>query len=137
MATSKPADDIVTQDAPLQFPAEDHLNQTSSMDEVIRNAKTATDSEHSMSLLQGIKLYPKAVAWSMLISTCICMEGYDVCLLSNFCELGKFGHLLPKKLLQTDRVIFHIQTGFLNSTRSTERNCRMERIRCLLRGKLV
>lgn len=39
-----------------------------------------------MTLWQGIKLYPKAVAWSVLISTCICMEGYDVCLLSNFCE---------------------------------------------------
>jgi MFS transporter, SP family, general alpha glucoside:H+ symporter len=87
MATSKANDDIATHDAPLHFPSEDHLNQTKSMNEVIRNAKTATDSEHSMSLLQGIKLYPKAVAWSLLISTCICMEGYDVCLLSNFCEL--------------------------------------------------
>ncbi|TVY86494.1 Maltose permease [Lachnellula willkommii] len=98
MATSKPADDIVTHDAPLQFPAEDHLNQTSSMDEVIRNAKTATDSEHSMSLLQGIKLYPKAVAWSMLISTCICMEGYDVCLLSNFYGFPQFNKKYGKEL---------------------------------------
>ncbi|TVY51961.1 Maltose permease MAL61 [Lachnellula cervina] len=98
MATSKPADDIITQDAPLQFPAEDHLNQTSSMDEVIRNAKTATDSEHSMSLLQGIKLYPKAVAWSMLISTCICMEGYDVCLLSNFYGFPQFNKKYGKEL---------------------------------------
>jgi len=55
-----------------------------------------------MTLLQGIKLYPKAVFWSMLISTCIAMEGYeihcfqyhhadvqfryDVSLLSNFCK---------------------------------------------------
>ena len=39
-----------------------------------------------MTLWQGIKLYPKAVGWSLLISTCIAMEGYDVCLLSNFCE---------------------------------------------------
>jgi len=57
-----------------------------STNDVIRNAKTATEKEHKMTLLQGIKLYPKAVAWSLLISTCICMEGYDVCLLSNFCE---------------------------------------------------
>ncbi|TVY13978.1 Maltose permease MAL61 [Lachnellula arida] len=98
MATSKPADDIVTHDAPLQFPAEDHLNQTSSMDDIIRNAKTATDSEHSMSLLQGIKLYPKAVAWSMLISTCICMEGYDVCLLSNFYGFPQFNKKYGKEL---------------------------------------
>lgn len=44
-------------------------------DEMTRNAKLATEKEHQMSLWQGIKLYPKAVAWSMLISTCIVMEG--------------------------------------------------------------
>ena len=38
-----------------------------------------------MTLMQGIRLYPKAIGWSLLISTCIAMEGYDVCLLSNFC----------------------------------------------------
>jgi hypothetical protein len=56
-----------------------------------------------MTLLQGIRLYPKAVAWSILISTCIAMEGecfsllncylrrltragYDISLVSNFCK---------------------------------------------------
>jgi SP family general alpha glucoside:H+ symporter-like MFS transporter len=37
-----------------------------------------------------LKLYPKAVAWSVLISTCIAMEGYDVCLLSNFYAFPQF-----------------------------------------------
>jgi hypothetical protein len=72
--------------APLHFPTKDELDHTKSMNEVIHNAKTATDKEHKMTLWQGIKLYPKAVGWSLLISTCICMEGYDVCLLSNFCK---------------------------------------------------
>jgi SP family general alpha glucoside:H+ symporter-like MFS transporter len=80
-------EDIGTKEGPLHFPPEDHLNQTKSMNGVIKNAKAATTSEHNMTLWQGIKLYPKAVAWSVLISTCICMEGYDVCLLSNFCRL--------------------------------------------------
>jgi hypothetical protein len=70
----------------LHFPAKDELAHTKSMNEVIHNAKSATDKEHKMTLWQGIKLYPKAVGWSLLISTCIAMEGYDVCLLSNFCE---------------------------------------------------
>jgi MFS transporter, SP family, general alpha glucoside:H+ symporter len=52
---------------------------------VIRNAKAATEKEHQMSLWQGIRLYPKAVAWSMLISLCIAMEGFDLCLLGTFC----------------------------------------------------
>ena len=64
----------------------EHAGRRKSFDDVIHNAQRATEKEHNMSLWQGIKLYPKAVGWSMLISTCICMEGYDVCLLSNFCE---------------------------------------------------
>lgn len=52
---------------------------------VTENARKATNEEHKMSLRQGVRLYPKAIAWSLLISTCICMEGYDVCLLSSFC----------------------------------------------------
>lgn len=60
--------------------------QRASMDEILDGAKKATDKEHSMSLWQGLKLYPKAVGWSMLISTCIAMEGYDISLLTNFCE---------------------------------------------------
>jgi SP family general alpha glucoside:H+ symporter-like MFS transporter len=70
----------------LHFPPKDDLAHTKSMNEVIHNARAATDKEHRMTLWQGIKLYPKAVGWSLLISTCIAMEGYDVCLLSNFCE---------------------------------------------------
>ncbi|KAE9399715.1 sugar transporter [Gymnopus androsaceus JB14] len=76
--------------APLHFSDEDQLQESKSMNEVIKNAKTATDKEHNMTLLQGIRLYPKAVAWSLLISTCICMEGYDVCLLSNFYGFPQF-----------------------------------------------
>lgn len=53
---------------------------------LIRNARAATDKEHRMTLWQGIKLYPKAVGWSMLISLCIAMEGFDLCLLNTFCE---------------------------------------------------
>jgi SP family general alpha glucoside:H+ symporter-like MFS transporter len=38
-----------------------------------------------MTLLEGIRLYPNAILWSVLISTCIVMEGYDICLINNFC----------------------------------------------------
>lgn len=78
--------EISPTDAPLHFNDEAHLEQTQSMKNVMRSAKMATESEHKMTLMQGIRLYPKAVAWSLLISTCIAMEGYDVCLLSTFCK---------------------------------------------------
>jgi SP family general alpha glucoside:H+ symporter-like MFS transporter len=84
--------------APLQFPTKDALAHTKSMDEVIASAKTATDKEHTMTLWQGIRLYPKAVGWSVLISTCICMEGYDVCLLSNFYGFPQFNRKYGQQL---------------------------------------
>lgn len=42
---------------------------------VIDHARSAAAKEQSMTLMQGIKLYPKAVGWSILISTCIVMVG--------------------------------------------------------------
>lgn len=53
-------------------------------------AKDGTEHEHSMGLMQAIKLYPKAVGWSILLSTAIVMEGYDVILLSSFYALPQF-----------------------------------------------
>ncbi len=40
---------------------------------VVEHAKSATQKEQSMSLLQGIKLYPKAIFFSIIISTTIVM----------------------------------------------------------------
>lgn len=68
----------------------DESDEKSAMDDLIRNARLATEKEHSMSLLQGIKLYPKAIGWSILISTCIVMEGYDVALINNFYGNSQF-----------------------------------------------
>ncbi|KAH8665062.1 MFS transporter [Tricladium varicosporioides] len=94
-----PHDSTVENVEPLHFPPQDNLEHTKTMNEVISNAKRGSDEEHKMTLMQGIKLYPKAVAWSVLISTCICMEGYDVCLLSNFYAFPqfnkKYGEMLP------------------------------------------
>ena len=45
---------------------------------VAKDAVKGTESEKSMTLLQGLKTYPQAVAWSMLISTCVsplCLKG--------------------------------------------------------------
>ncbi|KAJ7617265.1 MFS transporter [Roridomyces roridus] len=77
-------------DSPLHFDAEHQLSDNASAQELIHRAKVATDREHQMTLLEGIRLYPKAIAWSVLISTCIAMEGYDVCLLSNFYAFPQF-----------------------------------------------
>ncbi|KAH8880563.1 putative MFS alpha-glucoside transporter [Thozetella sp. PMI_491] len=68
----------------------DHLAHDKTVDSIIHRARTATEKEQKMTLMQGIKLYPKAIAWSMLISTCIVMEGYDVALINNFYAFQQF-----------------------------------------------
>ncbi|RMZ24709.1 hypothetical protein D0859_11244 [Hortaea werneckii] len=54
------------------------------------DAAKATASETSMTLLQGLQTYPKAVGWSILLSTCIIMEGFDIVLINSLYALPAF-----------------------------------------------
>lgn len=54
------------------------------------DSKDATDYETNMSVRTALKLYRKGVLWSLLMSTAIIMEGYDVILLGNFYALPSF-----------------------------------------------
>lgn len=101
MVESKAHEDIAPVDdaLPSPYPSAGGNQSDSSLSKVIQNAKAATEKEQNMSLLQGIKLYPKAVAWSVLISTCIAMEGYDISLVNNFYAFPqfkeKYGEMTP------------------------------------------
>jgi SP family general alpha glucoside:H+ symporter-like MFS transporter len=57
---------------------------------LVFEAKEATQKEHQMSLLQAIKLYPKAIGWSVILSCAIIMEGYDVVLMGSFYAFPEF-----------------------------------------------
>lgn len=46
-------------------------------------AKQATDAEQQMTLWRAVKLYPHAIGWSMLLSSTLIMEGYDLALLGS------------------------------------------------------
>ncbi|KAK4185874.1 hypothetical protein QBC35DRAFT_388568 [Podospora australis] len=76
----------------------DDLTRQTTADRILQGAKTATEREQNMTLLQGIKLYPKAIAWSVLISTCIVMEGYDICLINNFYAFPQFNRKYGEQL---------------------------------------
>jgi len=58
--------------------------------QLLHEAKDATDVEKSMTLLQAFKTYPRAVIFSMILSTAIIMEGYDVVLLANLYAFPSF-----------------------------------------------
>jgi SP family general alpha glucoside:H+ symporter-like MFS transporter len=85
-------------------------------------AKHASDKEHQMSLLQAIKLYPKAIGWSVLVSSTIIMEGYDLALLGNLYASPAFN----KKFGQYDAaagkyvVSAAWQSGLSNGARAGE-----------------
>ncbi|KAK3373180.1 general substrate transporter [Lasiosphaeria ovina] len=107
MASSKAPADAVPVDHPADMVEkndgghDDHEQaaRLEAMSLVVDGAKHATQREQSMTLMQGVRLYPKAIAWSVLISTCIVMEGYDVCLINNFYAFPqfkkKYGEPLP------------------------------------------
>ncbi|KFZ10202.1 hypothetical protein V501_05286 [Pseudogymnoascus sp. VKM F-4519 (FW-2642)] len=47
-------------------------------------ARAATRAEQKITFLGGCRLYPKAMAWSMAISSTIIMEGFDTLLIFSF-----------------------------------------------------
>ncbi|KAI1463895.1 sugar transporter [Daldinia caldariorum] len=87
-SSTKSLDDDVIGTAPVPVATSKEKHET--MDDIIRSARLASEKEHRMTLLQGLRLYPKAIAWSILISTCIVMEGYDISLVNNFYAFPQF-----------------------------------------------
>lgn len=43
-------------------------------------AKDAQEVEHSLTALEAVKAYPMALFWSVTVSMCVIMEGYDTIL---------------------------------------------------------
>lgn len=58
--------------------------------QMLDEAKAATKAETTMSIRQAFRTYPKAVLFSVILSTAIVMEGYDVVLLANFYAFPSF-----------------------------------------------
>lgn len=47
-------------------------------------AEAATAREHDLSIWQAVKAYRKAIGWSLLFSSAIIMEGYDLTIMGSF-----------------------------------------------------
>lgn len=48
--------------------------------DVVQDAHQATQKEHGLTILTGLKAYKKAILWSILLSSAVIMEGYDTIL---------------------------------------------------------
>lgn len=82
-----------------QQPKLTNMESTTQIDEMIRAAEAATAREKQMGVWEAIKTYPKAIFYSMTLSLCLIMEGYDISLTDNFFALPqfrkRFGHPMP------------------------------------------
>ncbi|ETN43431.1 uncharacterized protein HMPREF1541_02590 [Cyphellophora europaea CBS 101466] len=54
------------------------------------DALLATEDEHNTTFLQALKRYPKACAWSGVVSLCIIMDGYDTALMGSLFAFPAF-----------------------------------------------
>lgn len=70
-------------------------SEVKQLENEISDARAAMEAEDKMTFWQGMKMYPKAVTWSLLLSFAVIMEGYDCSLVGNFYAypafLKKFG----------------------------------------------
>lgn len=68
--------------------------------DISNNAKENDHKDKHMSLKEGLKTFPKAAMWSIVLSTAIVMEGYDTNLLNSFYGfpdfVDKFGTYFPE-----------------------------------------
>lgn len=71
---------------------------------LIHDAQDATEQEHNLSFFKAIRLYPKAIGWSVLLSAALIMEGFDLVLMGSFYAVPsftkKYGHPLPNGTYQ-------------------------------------
>jgi len=73
----------------LEKSAAHHVEDTLGVGALVE-AKQATDEEHAQTLWQALRDNRKAVAWSVLISMSIVMEGYDTILMGNLIAYPRF-----------------------------------------------
>ncbi len=86
--------------------------------DVVVNAKDADEREHvELGVIRAFRTHWKAALWSMVISTCLVSEGYDLVIVNSFFgqpsfieRFGVFDEALGKKVIPTPW-----QTGLSNS----------------------
>ena len=71
-------------------------NQQWGHDSLSGLAQKETVDEKELGPMEAIKYYPAAIAWSLVFSTCVIMEGYDTNLIGNF-----FGYRKPMSLINS------------------------------------
>lgn len=83
----------------------------------IHEARAAANKEHEMSVRDAIKLYKKGMAYSILLSMAVVMEGYDLSVVGSFFGFPAFKNKYGTEPDPTDGgklISAPWQTGLLN-----------------------
>ncbi|KAJ4291286.1 hypothetical protein N0V88_006289 [Collariella sp. IMI 366227] len=70
-------------DSKLQGVDHTFLGEKGSWEATLDDAQAANAHEHSLTVRSALKAYPFAVAWSLIVSMSIIMEGYDTILIGS------------------------------------------------------
>lgn len=82
---------------------------------ILDEAGQATRREHELTLLPSLRLYPKAIAWSMFLSLAIIMEGYDMKLIGSLFAQPAFQEKYGQRLSDgTHEISASWQAGLSN-----------------------
>ncbi|CUM48579.1 unnamed protein product [Debaryomyces tyrocola] len=74
-------------DEPLEVELNEYLTKFLDISE---NSKDTDKKEKDMSLKEGLKTFPKAVTWSVILSSTLIMEGYDKNLINSLYTVPAF-----------------------------------------------
>ncbi|KAM0425403.1 hypothetical protein ACHAPT_009460 [Fusarium lateritium] len=97
-------------------------DETANAEALASEAKVAAEAEHHMSLWDAIQTYPKAIGWSVLLSSTLIMEGYDLALLGNLYASPVFNEKFGTYNAATEeyQVSAAWQSGLSNGARAGE-----------------
>lgn len=80
-------------------PAQDGNHSTPGAEpSLLHQAQAAADLERTLTFYQSLRLYPAAVGWSVLLSTAIIMEGYDMKLIGSLNAQPAFSERYGRRL---------------------------------------
>ncbi|GAA5935223.1 uncharacterized protein JCM15063_000974 [Sporobolomyces koalae] len=104
---------VVGTDAELQDKLAERIDH---IENVLEGSALATKREQDMTFFEALKLYPRASFFSILFSTAIVMEGFDLTLIGSFYGLPAFQKRFGERIGEDKYVITPAwQTGISNA----------------------
>jgi SP family general alpha glucoside:H+ symporter-like MFS transporter len=68
------------------------------LNSLVDSSGATIKAEHRLAIMDGLRLYPKAIGWSILLSLTIVMEGYDLAIINSFYAYPEFKKAYGEKV---------------------------------------